>query len=125
MRAVGARGLGDVALRAGQCGQRRVLRRGVDARDDRLLHRGHHRERGPRHDECADAHPGHRVRLGERVQREHAAVGVEARGRDVRDVVGERLVALVGEHPEVVAPREVDQALEQLRRHRGAQRVGG
>ena len=118
-------GVGDVLVVARYRRDRGELGRGVNATDHGLLHRAHGRSETGRGDEVADPHSCHRVGLREGEDREDAVVLVEARDARVPDAVGEVLVHLVAQHPEVVAAGEVEQLAQSGLVEHGAEGVRG
>ncbi len=104
-----ARHLGHLVLRAAQRLDRGPLgdRGGVGR--DLALHVGHRADDRLGAGRVADAPAGHRVRLRARVDHDGARLdlGRERRDRDVTALVGERLVALVGDDPEIALDREL------------------
>ena len=72
--------------------------------------------------------PGQPVGLGQRERGEYPGfagdVAVEAGRADMRDIVGERLVAFVGDDPQIVPPCQLHEAARQVLAQDGAERVG-
>ncbi len=98
----------DHLLRPGHRGERGELRWGVDARQERLLALRQRRRNLPRRHRVADPPAGHRVRLREAVHRHHM-FRRDRRGTDEAVVKGDLVIALVGERPEPVPLRELEQ----------------
>ncbi len=80
-----------------------------------------------RHDDPADAPAGHRPVLGEGVDEDDAIVGLHdiKEGSRAATTIIEMRVDLVGHDPETLAPRDVENGAQIIKRRGPAGRIGG